>query len=151
MKRTLFFIFTVLAAAGCQRSGDSASRPSSRDTTSSTSTTNPANPSTTTLSNRPADNPARPDLPAAARPEPTVNSDKNADGDKSDKSADNTGKNERDRSGSAPTSGDQGGSEADRRVTQQIRKTIVDDPKLSTTAKNVKIITQGRSSLRMER
>jgi hyperosmotically inducible protein len=136
MKRTLFFFIVVLAAAGCQRSTDSDSRPSSRDTTSSTSATNPANPSTTTLSNRPADNAARPDLPAAARAEPSGNSAN------SDKSADNTGKNERDRSGSAQTSGDQGGSEADRRVTQQIRKTIVDDPKLSTTAKNVKIITQ---------
>jgi osmotically-inducible protein OsmY len=72
-------------------------------------------------------------VPAAARAEPAGSSDK---------SADNTGKNERDRSGSTQTSGDQGGSEADRRVTQQIRKNIVDDAKLSMTAKNVKIITQ---------
>jgi osmotically-inducible protein OsmY len=55
--------------------------------------------------------------------------------------ADNTGKNERDRSGDTVTPGDQGGSEADRRVTQQIRKAVVDDSKLSMTAKNVKIIT----------
>ena len=52
-----------------------------------------------------------------------------------------TGKNKRDRSGSTATSGDQGGSEADRRVTQEIRKAVVDDDKLSTAAKNVKIIT----------
>jgi hyperosmotically inducible protein len=56
-------------------------------------------------------------------------------------SADNTGKNERDRSGTTATPGDQGTSEADRHVTQQIRKAVVDDSKLSTTAKNVKIIT----------
>ena len=136
MKRTLFFICTVLAGAGCQRSSDSDSRPSSRDTTSTTSTTSPANPSTTTLSNRPADNSAGPNVPAAARAEPTGSSDTSA------RSADNTGKNERDRAASAQTSGDQGGSEADRQVTQQIRKRIVDDSKLSMTAKNVKIITQ---------
>jgi hypothetical protein len=131
MKQTLFFIFSVLAAVGCERSGDRDSR--SRDTTSSTPATSPGNPSTTTLSNRPADNPSNSTVPAAARAEPAGSSDK---------SADNTGKNERDRSGSTQTSGDQGGSEADRRVTQQIRKNIVDDAKLSMTAKNVKIITQ---------
>lgn len=117
MKRTLFFICTVLAASACQRSEDRDSGTRSRDTTSNTSAANPATPTTTTLSNRPAET-------------------------ASDKSADNTGRNERDRSASAQTSGDQGGSEADRNVTQQIRKTIVDDDKLSTTAKNVKIITQ---------
>jgi hypothetical protein len=138
MKRTLFFICTVLAAAACQRSDDRDSRASTRDTTSSPTTTNP-NPATTTLSNRPADDSARPNVPAAARGEPAGNS---ATGSISEKSADNTGKNERDRSASAQTSGDQGGSEADRHVTQQIRKTVVDDPKLSTSAKNVKIITE---------
>jgi len=61
--------------------------------------------------------------------------------DNTGKNADNTGKNERDRSGSTATPGDQGGSEADRRVTQEIRKAVVDDDKLSMTAKNVKIIT----------
>jgi hyperosmotically inducible periplasmic protein len=54
--------------------------------------------------------------------------------------ADNTDKNERDR-GAALTSGDQGGSEADRTVTQQVRQGVVADEKLSTTATNVKIIT----------
>jgi len=37
---------------------------------------------------------------------------------------------------------DQGKSEADRKVTQQIRQAIVKDSSLSFTAKNVKIITQ---------
>ena len=55
--------------------------------------------------------------------------------------ADNTDKNERDRSGSALTPGDQGSSEADRTITQQIRQGVVKDDALSVTAKNVKIIT----------
>jgi hyperosmotically inducible periplasmic protein len=55
--------------------------------------------------------------------------------------ADNTDKNERDRSVAALTPGDQGGSEADRTVTQQVRQGVVADDALSTTATNVKIIT----------
>jgi hyperosmotically inducible periplasmic protein len=56
--------------------------------------------------------------------------------------ADNTDKNERDRSGAALTPGDQGDSEADRTVTQQVRQGVVADDALSTTGKNVKIITR---------
>jgi hyperosmotically inducible periplasmic protein len=55
--------------------------------------------------------------------------------------ADNTDKNERDRSSAALTSGDQGGSDADRTVTQQIRQGVMGDDALSITGKNVKIIT----------
>lgn len=55
--------------------------------------------------------------------------------------ADNTGKNERDQRVGALTPGDQGGSEADRTVTQQVRQGVVADSDLSMTAKNVKIIT----------
>ena len=55
--------------------------------------------------------------------------------------ADNTDKNERDRNGATLTAGDQGGSEADRTVTQQIRQGVMDQSALSTTGKNVKIIT----------
>lgn len=55
--------------------------------------------------------------------------------------ADNTDKNERDRSDKTLTSGDQGGSEADRNVTQQVRQGVIADDALSTTSKNVKIIT----------
>jgi hyperosmotically inducible periplasmic protein len=55
--------------------------------------------------------------------------------------ADNTDKNERDRSAKALTSGDQGGSEADRTVTQMVRQGVMDDDALSTNGKNVKIIT----------
>jgi hyperosmotically inducible periplasmic protein len=55
--------------------------------------------------------------------------------------ADDTGRNVRDRDDRALTPMDQGGSEADRTITQQIRKDIVADDQLSSNAKNVKIIT----------
>jgi hyperosmotically inducible periplasmic protein len=55
--------------------------------------------------------------------------------------ADNTDKNERDRNGATLTPGDQGGSEADRTVTQQVRQGVMGEDALSTTGKNVKIIT----------
>ena len=56
--------------------------------------------------------------------------------------ADNTGKNERDRNAAALTSGDQGGSDADRAVTQRVRQGVSGNDELSSNAKNVKIITQ---------
>jgi len=134
----------MLIAAGCQRSDDRDTRSSARETRETTGSTPSANPpSSTTLANRPAINPSGSStVPGAARAESTDNSHNGSDKAGSDKAADDTGKNERDRSGSTATSGDQGGSEADRRVTQQIRKTVVDDSKLSTAAKNVKIITE---------
>jgi hyperosmotically inducible protein len=55
--------------------------------------------------------------------------------------ADNTGKNVRDRGGETVTPMDQGGSAADREVTANVRKAIVDDDSLSTNAQNVKVIT----------
>jgi hyperosmotically inducible protein len=54
---------------------------------------------------------------------------------------DNTGRNVRDRGGATMTPGDQSENEADRTVTQQIRRAVVADDSLSTLAKNVKIIT----------
>jgi osmotically-inducible protein OsmY len=54
---------------------------------------------------------------------------------------DNTGRNERDRSGATLTPGDQSESKADRTLTQRIRKAVVKDKSLSTTAHNIKIIT----------
>jgi hyperosmotically inducible protein len=54
---------------------------------------------------------------------------------------DNTGRNVRDRGGATLTPGDQSESEADRTLTQQIRQAVVADDSLSTTAKNIKIIT----------
>lgn len=55
--------------------------------------------------------------------------------------ADNTGRNVRDRNAEAMTSGNQSESEADRTITQGIRRALMNDDSLSTDAKNVKIIT----------
>jgi hyperosmotically inducible periplasmic protein len=55
--------------------------------------------------------------------------------------ADNTGKNERDRSSETQTSGDQSNSKDDVNTTAAIRRAMVKDDSLSTMAKNVKIIT----------
>lgn len=55
--------------------------------------------------------------------------------------ADNTRKNERDRSGETQTSGDQSNSRDDIKITASIRRAVVKDASLSSTAKNVKIIT----------
>jgi hyperosmotically inducible periplasmic protein len=54
---------------------------------------------------------------------------------------DNTGRNVRDRGDVTLTPGDQSESEADRTLTQQVRKAVVADDSLSTMAKNIKIIT----------
>jgi hyperosmotically inducible protein len=62
---------------------------------------------------------------------------------------DNTAVNERDRSGETQTSGDQSNSSADLKITQTIRQALMKDSELSTTAKNVKIITNnGHVTLR---
>ena len=55
--------------------------------------------------------------------------------------ADNTSKNQRDRSGETMTSGDQSNSPEDVQITATIRRAVVKDHSLSATAKNVKIIT----------
>jgi osmotically-inducible protein OsmY len=55
--------------------------------------------------------------------------------------ADNTARNVRDQGGNTLTATDQGGSDADRTVTQQVRQAISTDGSLSTDAHNVKIIT----------
>lgn len=59
------------------------------------------------------------------------------------KAADNTGKNERDRSGETKTPTDQSNTPEDLKITQTIRQAVVKDGALSMTAKNVKIITAG--------
>jgi hyperosmotically inducible periplasmic protein len=62
---------------------------------------------------------------------------------------DNSRINARDKSASALTPMDQGTSEGDRKITQQIRQAVVKDGSLSFTAKNVKIITiNGKVTLR---
>jgi len=63
--------------------------------------------------------------------------------------ADNTRVNTRDTSSAALTPMDQGGSVADRKITQQIRQDLMSDKSLSFTAKNVKVITiNGKVTLR---
>lgn len=57
--------------------------------------------------------------------------------------ADNTKKNERDRSGEMKTPGDQSNSPEDIKLAADIRRAVVKDDSLSMTAKNVKIITAG--------
>src|ERR1043166_2166491 len=62
---------------------------------------------------------------------------------------DNTAINERDRSSETQTSGDQSNSSADLKITQAIRQALMKDSELSTTAKNIKIITNnGQVTLR---
>ena len=60
------------------------------------------------------------------------------------KPADNSAKNVRDRDGETLTPADQAkGSDADVKLTQEIRKAVVADDSLSMSAHNVKIITLG--------
>lgn len=58
-----------------------------------------------------------------------------------DPNADNTGKNERDKSGETLTPIDQSNDPADIKITAEARKLVVADDSLSAQAKNVKIIT----------
>ena len=62
---------------------------------------------------------------------------------------DNTATNERDRSGETKTSGDQSNNSADLKITQAIRRALMKDRELSTTAKNIKVVTaNGQVTLR---
>src|SRR2546421_295125 len=62
---------------------------------------------------------------------------------------DNTAKNEHDRSSGTKTSGDQSNSSADLKITQAIRRALIKDRELSTTAKNIKVVTaNGQVTLR---
>lgn len=56
--------------------------------------------------------------------------------------ADNTKVNQRDRNGHEPTADQQKENSSDRQLTAQIRRAIVKDKSLSTSAHNVKIIAQ---------
>ena len=63
--------------------------------------------------------------------------------------ADNSATNQRGRSGETKTSGDQSNSSADLKITQAIRRALMKDGELSTTAKNIKVITaNGQVTLR---
>ena len=62
---------------------------------------------------------------------------------------DNSGVNVRDRNDQTKTAGDQTENEADRTISQNIRKELSADDSLSTNGKNVKIITaDGKVTLR---
>jgi len=54
---------------------------------------------------------------------------------------DNSGRNVRDRNNATQTAGDQSENEADRTITQSLRKAIADDDSISTNEKNVKVVT----------
>src|SRR5947199_9078465 len=54
---------------------------------------------------------------------------------------DNSGRNVRDRNDAIQTAGDQSESEADRTITQRLRKAITDVDSHSTNGKYVKIVT----------
>jgi hyperosmotically inducible periplasmic protein len=61
--------------------------------------------------------------------------------DKEKTKPDNTATNERDSSGETKTSGHQSNSSEDLKTTQAIRQALMKDGELSTTAKNIKVIT----------
>jgi len=70
-------------------------------------------------------------------------------GDEKNKAPDNSGKNERDRDNKTLTAGDQSNSPEDIKLVATIRRMVVKDSSLSSTAKNCKIITNaGRVTLR---
>ena len=61
--------------------------------------------------------------------------------------ADNTKVNQRDRNPNEPTAEQQKENTSDRQLTAQIRRAIVKDKSLSTSAHNVKIIAQSGSKV----
>jgi hyperosmotically inducible protein len=83
--------------------------------------------------------------------EPSTGNAAAAPSDRSSQSTnpDNTRVNRRDRGGATLTPMDQGPSDADRKITRDIRQAVMKDSTLSFTAKNVKIITvDGKVTLR---
>jgi len=72
---------------------------------------------------------------------PVADDNKNNVGAPVEGAADNTERNQRDKGGTTLTATDQGENEADRTITQQIRKEVIKADDLSTDGKNVKIIT----------
>jgi len=114
-----------------------------RATTATTTATQPAPPLDSARDEREAIPPATATATANANAAPADRS--SAPSTK----ADNSKVNERDRNSAALTPMDQGSSEADRKITQQIRQDLMKDKSLSFTAKNVKIITvDGKVTLR---
>ena len=121
----------VALIAGCNRNSDSSSMGSASDSQSQSKGQGASAPTASI-----------PDVSSGA-----------ADGSDTNGSAayqpNNSGKNVRDRSDAALTPGDQGSSDSDRETTRRIRRALNANDQLSTTAKNIKIITKdGKVTLR---
>lgn len=127
------------------------------DTTAEVSDTTPGvpaernaptlSPASGTTTPRSPNNSSEPAAGSAVAPPSNIARD--TAGNPSGEQPDNTGVNERDRNDVSLTPMDQGGSESDRKITQQIRQAVIADDSLSFSAKNVKIITlAGKVTLR---
>ena len=137
IKTSLTSLSVLLVVTGCNRS----------TTTTSMEATNSPAISQHEFTNTPA--PTSRDTNSTSRIYPS-DTGKLTDTEKAaTKEPDNTGKNIRDRSGETLTPGDQGTTKEDIEITRQIRKALMDKSELSTTAKNVKVITtSGKVTLR---
>jgi hypothetical protein len=103
----------------------------------------------TTPAQQPANGFSGPDSPSANSAAPPVDNAAAMPARDTASAPDNSRVNSRDKSGKTLTPMDQGPSEDDRKITQQIRQAVVKDGSLSFTAKNVKIITiNGKVTLR---
>ncbi|HWA74057.1 MAG TPA: BON domain-containing protein [Polyangiaceae bacterium] len=129
------------AAEADRRAENPAATPATASGATQPSTTGPA-PAPRTAADVPAKSPTD-------RPEASGAVADNAVSTTTGSAPDNSRVNARDRSGDTLTPLDQGGSEADRKITQQVRQALMNDGSLSFTAKNVKIITvNGKVTLR---
>jgi len=119
--------------AGCNRSDTDRSASDSRDSTATASRPD------TAITN----------LTPTSRNNDTGTRTYQGNASASSQDADNTGRNVRDRSETALNPGDQGNSDSDREITRNIRRALMKNNDLSTTAKNIKIITaNGKVTLR---
>lgn len=116
MKRTVLIFATALAPLlACDESKSAADRPDAAASIPSAAMAAPMN---------------APPAASTASPAPPPNPN-----------ADNSAMNAADAGAAGLTAGDQGGSEADRKITQLVRQGVVADGALSMMGKNVKIIT----------
>jgi len=134
MKTPSMIAMTVCALllAGCNRETSTDQGGTSQQSVTGTRRESTSAPTATAPSERPADL-------------STPNTDTNATA----KPADNTGRNVRDRSDATVTPGDQSEAKSDVETTRQIRQALNQTDQLSTSAKNIKIITaNGKVTLR---
>jgi len=132
-KQMVGMLCTVLLAAGCSKNSNTSTRASDEINQPPRVEQQPTN----TL------------VPTGRETNEIKSGSPSAPNESSAKKPDNTGINARDRSEDALTATDQGGSESDREISRNIRKGIMAKDDLSTTAKNIKIITkEGKVTLR---